>query len=289
MPDPLTRFVSIPASSGLIAAPDAESMPDPAGPFLAAGLGSQFAEVALNGPMLLAVLVAALAGLVSFLSPCVLPLVPGYVGYVTGLGAGSLQDRRTWRVGLGIGLFILGFAVVFTAFGALAGAAGQLVSAHLDLVTRILGAVVIIAGIVFMGGFGFLQRKREIGARPPAGLWGAPLLGATFGLSWAPCIGPTLAAVLSLSVGFGADASSVWRGAILAFVYCLGLGIPFLLLAVALVKGMGRVDWVRRHQLTIQRIGGGMLILLGLVMASGLWMRWIYSLQGLIDGFWVVI
>ncbi|WP_101652249.1 cytochrome c biogenesis CcdA family protein [Brevibacterium ihuae] len=257
-------------------------------PDLLAGIGSTFAQTAFDGPLIAAIAVAALAGAVSFASPCVLPLVPGYVGYVTGLSGDALRDRRTGRVVLGISLFVLGFAVVFVALGTLFSGLGMVLAPWIDLVTRIMGVVVILAGIVFLGGFRFFQREARILARPRAGLWGAPVLGATFALGWAPCIGPTLAAVLALSTGFGAD-GGVWRGALLTFVYCLGLGIPFILLAVALHKGMGRVAWLRRHQRTIVQIGGVMLILLGILLVTGLWTRWIYSLQGLISGFEMVI
>lgn len=257
-------------------------------PDLLAGIGSTFAQTAFDGPLIAAIAVAALAGAVSFASPCVLPLVPGYVGYVTGLSGDALRDRRTGRVVLGISLFVLGFAVVFVALGTLFSGLGMVLAPWIDLVTRIMGVVVILAGIVFLGGFRFFQREARIHARPRAGLWGAPVLGATFALGWAPCIGPTLAAVLALSTGFGAE-GGLWRGALLTFVYCLGLGIPFILLAVALHKGMGRVAWLRRHQRTIVQIGGVMLILLGILLVTGLWTRWIYSLQGLISGFEMVI
>ncbi|WP_236863113.1 cytochrome c biogenesis CcdA family protein [Brevibacterium daeguense] len=242
----------------------------------------------MDGPLLVAIAVAALAGAVSFASPCVLPLVPGYVGYVTGLSGSSLQDRRTSKVVLGVSLFVLGFAVVFVAIGALFSGLGVLLAEWIDVVTRIMGVFVILAGIVFMGGFSFLQRERRIHARPRAGLWGAPVLGATFALGWAPCIGPTLAAVLAMSTGFGAS-DGVWRGTMLTFVYCLGLGIPFILVAVALHKGMGRLAWVRTHQQTIVRIGGIVLIILGVLLVTGIWTAWIYSLQGLISGFEMII
>ncbi|WP_309130524.1 cytochrome c biogenesis protein CcdA [Brevibacterium sp.] len=252
------------------------------------GLGSQFAGLVLGGPLLLAAGAAALAGLVSFLSPCVLPLVPGYVGYVTGLSGSSLKDKETWRVVVGIALFVLGFTIVFVALGTAFSALGALFSQWQGILIRVLGVVVIIAGFVFMGGIGLLQSEHRIHARPKAGLWGAPLLGATFALGWAPCVGPTLSAVLSLSVSFGSD-GTIWRGALLAFVYCLGLGVPFILLALAIHKGAGRLTWVREHQTAIVRTGGVLLIILGAIMASGLWTLWLTTLQGAISGFEVVI
>lgn len=252
------------------------------------GLGADFAQAVLSGPLLLAAGAAALAGLVSFASPCVLPLVPGYVGYVTGLSGSSLRDKQTWRVVVGISLFVLGFTVVFVLLGTSFSALGALFSQWQSVILRVLGVIVILAGFVFMGGFGLLQNERRIRARPKAGLWGAPVLGATFALGWAPCVGPTLSAVLSMSVSFGGD-GMIWRGALLAFVYCLGLGIPFILLALAIHKGAGRLVWVRKHQTAIVRAGGIMLIILGVLMASGVWNMWMTSLQGLINGFEVVI
>ncbi|MGO1292410.1 MAG: cytochrome c biogenesis CcdA family protein [Brevibacterium linens] len=252
------------------------------------GLGADFAQTVLSGPLLLAAGAAALAGLVSFASPCVLPLVPGYVGYVTGLSGSSLKDKQTWRVVVGITLFVLGFTVVFVLLGTSFSALGALFSQWQSIILRVLGVIVILAGFVFMGGFGLLQNERRIRARPKAGLWGAPVLGATFALGWAPCVGPTLSAVLSMSVSFGGD-GMIWRGALLAFVYCLGLGIPFILLALAIHKGAGRLVWVRQHQTAIVRAGGIMLIILGVLMASGVWNMWMTSLQGLINGFEVVI
>jgi len=252
------------------------------------GIGADFAQAVLTGPLLLAAGAAALAGLVSFVSPCVLPLVPGYVGYVTGLSGSSLKDKETWRVVLGITLFVLGFTIVFVILGTGFSALGALFSQWQDIVIRILGVGVMIAGLVFMGAFGFLQRERRIQKKPKAGLWGAPVLGATFAIGWAPCVGPTLSAVLTMSLSFGSD-GTLWRGAFLAFVYCLGLGIPFIFLAIAIHKGAGRLSWVREHQTTIVRIGGALLIALGFVMAIGLWNQWMNSLQGLIYGFEVVI
>ena len=184
------------------------------------GLGADFAQTVLSGPLLLAAGAAALAGLVSFASPCVLPLVPGYVGYVTGLSGSSLKDKQTWRVVVGITLFVLGFTVVFVLLGTSFSALGALFSQWQSIILRVLGVIVILAGFVFMGGFGLLQNEHRIRARPKAGLWGAPVLGATFALGWAPCVGPTLSAVLSMSVSFGGD-GMIWRGALLAFVYCL--------------------------------------------------------------------
>lgn len=231
--------------------------------------GNAFAQIVLDGSLVAALPVALLAGLVSFVSPCVLPLVPGYLGYVTGLTGIDLQEQKRGRMLAGIGLFVLGFTAVFllmsvvlAQLGALPWLRGQ------GWVMVVLGGLVVVMGLVFMGGFGFLQRERKIARRPPPGLWGAPLLGVTFGLGWAPCIGPTFAAVQLLA--YGGDAS-VWRAAILTLAYCLGLGLPFLIMALLMRRGMGSMAFFRRHRLALQRAGGAMLILIGLLMMTGLW------------------
>lgn len=236
-----------------------------------------FADAVLNGSMLLALPVALLAGLVSFASPCVLPLVPGYLGYVTGLTGVDLERQRRGRMFAGIGLFVLGFSAVFMAYGALFGALGAWLRLSQDWLIQVFGGVVILLGIVFIGGFSWFQRESRIHARLPAGLIGAPLLGVTFGLGWAPCIGPTLGAVQLLAIS-GDDASAL-KGAVLTFVYCLGLGLPFLLIALGVRRGMGAVRFFRKHRLLLQRSGGGMLIAVGLLMVTGVWNLWITELQ----------
>lgn len=254
----------------------------------AADIGSTFAQTALNGPLILAMAVAAIAGVVSFLSPCVLPLVPGYVGYVTGLSGTNIEQKRTSAVLGGVSLFILGFAAVYVALGAAFGALGSLLSEWVDIVTQIMGVVVILAGVVFLGGIRAFQTNKPMVKKPKAGLWGAPLLGAAFALTWAPCIGPTLAAVLALSTGFGADGGT-GRGILLTFTYCLGLGVPFLIVAYLLHKGMGRLAFLRRHQRGIVIFGGIMLIVLGLLMVTGVWNIIMNSMQNLIGGFETVV
>lgn len=241
--------------------------------------GNPFAETILNGSLLLALPVALLAGIVSFLSPCILPLVPGYLGYVTGLTGVDLQRQKRGRMFAGIGLFVLGFTVVYVAIGAVFGQLGAwLKGADQAWVTQLLGLLVILMGVVFLGGLGWFQRDRKIRIEVPAGLWGAPLLGITFGLGWAPCIGPTLSAVQLLS--FSGSEASAAKGALLTFVYCLGLGIPFLLIALGVRRGLGATAFFRRHRLALQRFGGIMLVLVGLLMATGIWILWINELQG---------
>ncbi|MDJ0317902.1 cytochrome c biogenesis CcdA family protein [Arthrobacter antibioticus] len=240
-------------------------------------MNNPFAETILSGSMLLAIPVALLAGLVSFLSPCVLPLVPGYLGYVSGLSGADLQDQRRGRMFAGIGLFVLGFSVVFMLIGAVFGQLGAwLMGPDAAWVTQVLGVVVILMGVVFLGGMGWFQSEAKIHAKPPAGLWGAPVLGLTFGLGWAPCIGPTFSAVQLLAVSDGPNAI---KGAFLTFIYCLGLGLPFLLIALGARRGLGALAFFRKHRRGLQYFGGGMLIVLGLLMVSGLWGIWINQLQ----------
>ena len=242
-----------------------------------AAVGNPFAETILTGSLLLAIPVAALAGLVSFASPCVLPLVPGYLGYVTGLTGVDLEKQQRGRMFAGIGLFVLGFSLVFMAVGAVFGQLGAwLQSSEQAWITQVLGLVVVLMGLVFLGGLSWFQRDVKIRAKVPTGLWGAPLLGVTFGLGWAPCIGPTLSAVQLLAF---TDGSGAAKGALLTFFYCLGLGVPFLLIALGARRGMGALGFFRRHRITLQRTGGGVLILLGLLMVSGVWGAWVTQLQ----------
>lgn len=238
----------------------------------------------MDGQLLLAVLVALLAGLVSFASPCVLPLVPGYLGYVGGMSTASPTDaglRARKRVALGAALFVLGFSVVFVTLAAFAGTIGSFVIQWQDLITRILGVVVMLMGLVFIGQVSFLQQSLKTSFRPVTGLAGAPLLGMTFAIGWTPCFGPALVAISALSLETG----SVWRGALLGFVYCVGLGIPFILIALGFNWATAATGFFRRHIRAVNLAGGALLLLLGLFMVSGLWGRLMSSLTGVIGGF----
>ena len=265
-------------------------------------LGDAFATIVSDGSLLLAAGVAALVGLISFASPCVLPLVPGYLAYVAGLtgaqtsaAAAPAVDRseapvaadragstitappgQRRRVVTGALLFVLGFTAVFVSFGALFGGLGRLLLEWAPLLTRLMGVVTIIMGLAFLGGLHWLQRERRITRRPPAGLLGAPVLGVVFGLGWTPCLGPTLSAVNTLAY----TEASAARGAVLGLAYCLGLGIPFVLVALGARRALTLSSWARRHAQTVMRIGGVLLILLGILLVTGGWdhiMVWLRS------------
>jgi cytochrome c-type biogenesis protein len=284
-----------------------------------------FVATVTDGPMLLALPVAATAGLVSFLSPCVLPLVPGYLSYVTGLSGAELGDDRAasapraavaagaapqavgapvsapigaapsavasdhepavqvrrGRVLAGSLLFVLGFSAVFVTSGALFGGLGGLLVEHKAVVDRVLGALTVLLGMVFLGLVPRLQREVRFHRLPDAGLAGAPLLGVLFGVGWTPCLGPTLAAVQTLAY----TQASAGRGALLTVAYCAGLGIPFVLSGLAFRRALGAFAVVKRHYALVTRIGGGMLVVVGLLLVSGMWETVMIELRGWIAGF----
>lgn len=246
---------------------------------------SGFADLAGSGALPVALPVAALAGLVSFVSPCVLPLVPGYLSYVTGLSGTDLAEQRRWRLVAGGALFVLGFSLVFVAYGLAFGGLGRWLVEYRDPITRVLGVITIVFGLAFMGLIPGLQRTVKPGGSPVAGLAGAPLLGALFGLGWTPCIGPTLSAIQSLAF----TEASAGRGALLSFAYCVGLGLPFILTALAYRRALGAFAVVKRHYQLVIRTGGGMLVLLGLLLVTGTWGALVASLQTWINGFEPVI
>ena len=248
-------------------------------------LGDWFANTALSGSLLLAVPVALVAGLVSFFSPCVVPLLPGYLSYTTGLSGADLESARRGRMLLGSFLFVLGFSFVFVSLGAAFGALGDWLIIYTREISIVLGVLTILVGIAFLGFIPWMQRDVRVHNVPSVGLAAAPLLGVLFGLGWTPCIGPTLSAVQLLAFQEG----TAVRGALLSFAYCLGLGFPFILVALAYRKMMGAISWVRRHQVWVTRIGGIMLIVVGLLLVSGIWDLWVAHLRGWVGGFSVAV
>jgi len=294
-------------------------------------IADAFVEAVTDGPLLLALPVAAAAGLVSFLSPCVLPLVPGYLSYVTGLSGAELGDDRPrggaaapaplaeattastgaapaavppapttaaasgsgpgdtasapavrrGRVLAGSLLFVAGFSAVFITSGAFFGYLGSELFAYRAVLERVLGVLVIVLGLVFLGLLPGLQRTVKLPWLPSPGLAGAPLLGVLFGVGWTPCLGPTLAAVQTLAY----TQASAGRGAILTAAYCVGLGIPFVLTGLAFRRALGAFAVVRRHYTLVMRIGGGLLVVVGLLLLSGLWEVAMAEVRGWISGF----
>jgi cytochrome c-type biogenesis protein len=268
-------------------------------------MGDSFASIASGGPLLLAIAVAAIAGLVSILSPCVLPLVPGYISFVTGLAGSDLDAAdggptegrsatvtadggavatrsRTMlrgRVLAGTSLFVIGFAVVFTLMAALAATVGYTLKSNRETLNVILGVLVILLGVAYLGWIPGLQREARISKLPNAGLLGAPVFGAIFAISWIPCTGPTLGAVMLLAVSSGETS----RAATLALAYSLGLGIPFVLFGLFFRKLLGVFRAIRRNSRWVTRVGGVLLILVGLALVTGGWTQVLIWMQTTFD------
>jgi cytochrome c-type biogenesis protein len=234
-------------------------------------MGDWFHQQAASGSLVLAVPVALIAGLVSFFSPCVIPLLPGYLSYATGLSGADLASgaagERRGRMLLGSLLFVLGFSVVFVAIGALSGAVGAWLVTWRDPITLVLGSLTILLGLAFAGFFPVLQREWRVHAVPAVGLAAAPLLGFLFGLGWTPCLGPTLAAITTLSL----NEATAGRGALLSAVYAVGLGLPFIVAGLAYRRALGAFGFVRRHQVWVTRVGGLMLVAVGILLVTGWW------------------
>ena len=247
---------------------------------------ADWAKEAVGGSMLLALPVAALAGLVSFFSPCVLPLLPGYLSYATGMAAGEIAEGRgRGRVLAGTCLFIAGFALVFVATGALIGSLGGLLLVWKRPITLAVGLLTIALGLLFAGWFPLGRGTLRLNLVPKVGLAAAPLLGMVFGLAWTPCIGPALGVVLNLAL----NEATALRGGLLAFVYALGLGLPFVVAGLAFTR-MGRVvAWVKRHHVAVQRSGGVLMIAVGILLVTGWWDVVMSLMQKWISAFEVVI
>lgn len=238
-------------------------------------------EVIFSGPLLLALPLALLAGLVAFASPCVLPLVPGYLGYVSGFSSTSeLATKPKTRVVVGVLLFITGFSTVFIGFSVAFASLGLLLLGWMDVIIRFAGLLVILMGFVFIGQVSFLQRQTKLPLTSANGYLGAPLLGVVFGLGWAPCIGPTLIAVNTLALSVG----DIPRAVALAIAYCIGLGVPFILIALGFGWVTGAVGWLKRHMRAINIAGGVILMAIGTAMVTGVWQFWMSSLQAVISG-----
>lgn len=275
--------------------------------YLAAGIGQQFADAATSGPIVLALLAAAAAGLVSFASPCVIPLVPGYISYLTGIsgaaveaptlpvGVGDREDassransgaaatkrpqKRTQRSRVGVAaiLFVLGFTVIFLLGSASVFGLVSMLRVQARTLTIIGGIVTIVMGFAFMGMVPFLQRDTRMAPKRWTTWLGAPLLGAVFALGWTPCLGPTLTAIISISAG--TEGMTAARGVALITAYCLGLGLPFILVAFGSERAMRGMDFLRKHSRTIQIIGGVLLVLVGIALVSGLWDMFVSWIQ----------
>ncbi|TWF94931.1 cytochrome c biogenesis CcdA family protein [Saccharopolyspora dendranthemae] len=252
-------------------------------------------ELAASGPLLFAAVIAALAGAISFASPCVVPLVPGYLAYLAGVvgadappvdEAESRENRRgRWRVAGAALLFVAGFSVVFAAGALLLLGVSDALIANEPLLQRIGGVVTVAMGLVFLGLIPALQRDVRVHRVPRAGMWGAPLLGAVFGLGWTPCLGPTLVGVISVAAGTDVDTGTALRGILLVLAYCVGLGVPFVVLALGARWAVRSAGWLRRRGRAIQIAGGVLLVVVGLLLVTGLWGELISMLRGPINGF----
>jgi cytochrome c-type biogenesis protein len=237
-------------------------------------MSTNLANFLLSGNLILALPIALLAGLISFASPCVIPLVPGYLTYAAGF------SKNRGKLLIGSLLFVLGFTALFVAYGALFGTLGNTISANQRIISTVLGLFTIVMGLIFMGRIN-LMRSFKFNKSANSGLLGAPILGFLFGLGWTPCIGPALAAVQTLAI----DSASATRGAVLSAAYCLGLGTPFILSGLYLDKSQSMRKFLAINGDRISKVGGIFLIIIGLLQITGTWDHLMNSLRGLISGF----
>lgn len=256
-------------------------------------------DLAASGPLVFAAAVAVLAGAISFASPCVVPLVPGYLAYLAGVVGAETPPveeaeadgarRGRWRVAGAALLFVAGFTAVFAAGTLLLLGLSDVLLANEPLLQRIGGVVTVAMGLVFLGLVPAFQRDLRIHRVPRAGIWGAPLLGAVFGLGWTPCLGPTLTGVTSIAIATDGSGSTAFRGILLVAAYCLGLGVPFVLLALGARWALRSAGWLRRNGRAVQIAGGVLLVVVGLLLVTGLWGELIAVLRGPIAGFETVL
>ena len=234
-----------------------------------------------QGSLLIAILISFSAGLISFLSPCVLPLVPGYLSFITGFGLNANKSIRKSKALIATLLFIAGFTFVFVCIGMFFGGIGGWFISYGRIIERIMGLFVIALGISYLGFWNLFKREYRFRTPVKQGLIGAPLLGALFAIGWTPCIGPTLAAVQTLAF----NQATVSRGAILSAFYGFGLGLPFLFITFALEKALVSVSWLRKRQALFIKMGGLLLIIIGILLATGLWSEVTVEMRILISGF----
>lgn len=227
---------------------------------------SDITDTVASGSLSIAIPIAVAAGLLSFASPCVVPLLPGYLSYMTGVAVRDLSSARRGRMLLGSSLFVLGFTAVFVTGGALFGGLGGRLIEHQTTISRVMGIVVILFGLGFIGWVPLMQRERRL-PLPGVGLAMAPVLGLVFGLGWVPCLSPTLGTVTALAY----TEATATRGALLAFAYCLGLGVPFIVAAVAFSRLTPVIAWIRSHERVLNIIGGTLMVTVGVLLVTGWW------------------